>query len=207
MIPRMSGAPHRRGARSRRSPPPADRASEPLRGRGPGRAAVVSALVALAALGTAGCGDSGPKVSSKTIAPPPGAPAPDLASTKQRADLETRNLLRGAISAAETCFGSADSYVPCRTREQLTPFASEQRFGPFLEHVVAGDPKPGEIAVQVATRRQLRILATSRSGNRFAYSRSLPRDPSRADAAKTTIFSCLVRAFPESESCEKGRWG
>ncbi|WP_320672660.1 hypothetical protein [Patulibacter defluvii] len=161
-----------------------------------------AAVALLVAGAVGGCGDEGPQVSSRTLAPPPGAPAPDPASTKQRADLETRNLLRGAISAAETCFASTESYVPCRTREQLTRFASEQRFGPFLEHLVTAEPQPGQIAVLVASRRELRIVAASRSGNRFAYSRTLSRSGSGQP-----VQSCLVRAFPQSESCEKGRWG
>ncbi|MDX8153505.1 hypothetical protein SK069_18040 [Patulibacter brassicae] len=125
-------------------------------------------------------------------------PATDQTQANRAADREARTLLRGAISAVETCFGATGTYARCRTREELTPFASEAQFGPFLERVVAGSPEATEIAVTAGDRRNVRIVGVSRTRNRFAYVRRLPG---------TAVQSCRASAFPNPEACSGGRWG
>jgi hypothetical protein len=125
-------------------------------------------------------------------------PATDQSQANRAADREARTLLRGAISAVETCFGATGTYARCRTREELAPFASEAQFGPFLERVVPGAPEATEIAVTVGDRRNVRIVGVSRTRNRFAYVRRLPG---------TAVQSCRASAFPNPEACSGGRWG
>ena len=124
-------------------------------------------------------------------------PAVDQSAANRAADLEARNLLRGAFTAAETCFAATGTYARCRSREQLTPFASEAQYGPFLARVVTGEPRPAEIAVTVGTRRELRVISVSRTRNRFAYVRRLPGAP---------VQSCRTPGFRNPEACDGGRW-
>ncbi len=125
-------------------------------------------------------------------------PATDQTQANRAADREARTLLRGVISAVETCFGATGTYARCRTREELAPFASEAQFGPFLERVVPGSPDASQIAVTVGDRRNVRIVGVSRTRNRFAYVRRLPG---------TAVQSCRAAAFPNPEACSRGRWG
>lgn len=124
-------------------------------------------------------------------------PATDQTQANRAADREARTLLRGAISAVETCFGATGTYARCRTREELTPFASEAQFGPFLERVVPGSPTATQIAVTVGDRRNVRIVGVSRTRNRFAYVRRLPGG---------AVQSCRASAFRNPEACSGGRW-
>jgi hypothetical protein len=117
------------------------------------------------------------------------------------ADRTAASLVRNVVSLAEAC--RATEEVPdrrCRTPKVLrAQVATEERIASAL---VAGKPDRGQVAVQRATRRRLRVLAVSDSGNRFAFT-----SESRSGGRTVPTFSCVTPGHAPSAICRGGSWG
>ncbi len=117
------------------------------------------------------------------------------------ADRAAASLVRNVVSAAESC--RAEGPTPderCRKPESLTfGLGSDRR---IASAIVAGKPGRGQVAVQSATGRRLRVLAVSESGNRFAFTAQ-----SRAGGGAARTFSCVTPGHSPSAICRDGSWG